>query len=39
MKVNNTCDFLLGQGIFTALNELNVPWRDENVASLLDMEY
>lgn len=39
MKVNNTCDFLLGQGIFTALNELNVPWKDENVASLLDMEY
>ena len=39
MKVNNTCDFLLGQGIFTALNDLNVPWRDENVASLLDMEY
>lgn len=39
MKVNNTCDFLLGQGIFTALNELNVPWKDENVASLLDLEY
>ena len=39
MKVNNTCDFLLGQGIFTALNDLNVPWKDENVASLLDMEY
>lgn len=39
MKVNKTCDFLLGQGIFTALNELNVPWKDENVASLLDMEY
>ena len=39
MKVNNTCDFLLGQGIFTALNEMNVPWKDENVASLLDMEY
>ena len=39
MKVNNTCDFLLGQGIFTALNEFNVPWKDKNIASLLDTEF
>ena len=39
MKVNKTCDFLLGQGIFTALNEFNVPWKDKNIASLLDTEF
>lgn len=39
MKVNKTCDFLLGQGIFTALNDLNVPWKDKNISLLLDTEY
>lgn len=39
MKVNKTCDFLLGQGIFTALDSYAVPWKDKNIAPLLDTEF
>lgn len=29
----------IGQGIFNALNTLAVPWADENIAGVLDIEY
>lgn len=32
-------DWLTGGGIFSALQELDVPWKDENIADSLDLIY
>lgn len=32
-------DWKTGQGIFSALQSLNVPWKNENIATTLDMEF
>lgn len=32
-------DWMISGGIFSALNELDVPWKDENIKTSLDLEY
>lgn len=32
-------DWMTGGGIFTALQNFDVPWKDDNIASSLDLEY
>ena len=32
-------DWMTGGGIFAALQSLDVPWKTENIASILDLEY
>ena len=32
-------DWMTGGGVFSALQTLDVPWKDENIASILDLEY
>lgn len=32
-------DWMTGGGIFTALQNFDVPWKDEDIASSLDLEY
>lgn len=41
MKILNDVmpEWLTGEGIFSALQDFNVPWKDDNIASILDMEY
>lgn len=44
MKIRKTIhevipNWILGEGIFNALNSLDVPWRADNISASLDMEY